>query len=915
MQRSYGRKGPTPFDRLVNEQCQKGVVGRWNVSALSSVRPKPRVVAQSGSYEAMEAPNSNIEVLREARSEKWGETLNVPKKKRFFTSKNAKEPEGHLMRSMTTSDSVEEPVESLKVPPLRLKLNSCNFESCTPFEDETSRHSNESPDNNSEDISMLKLWDGSPSPSVHEEASSSHQEEASIKDEIEETSPLTKSPYQSSSCNSLVLSSHMDLNETDSPPLTNEKNKVPELSNPSSPDASQSFPLERLISESNTNTLTTSSIKEKEESLTMTSSITNNTSKRSIFKSKGGSRKVKYRHNWNPSGHEDKEDMIHGGLGKTSTSSNASLSTSDVYGVDNEFDESFDGNLVKISKNKPGEEEETITSIKCTRSQKSYFTVVKSVKKAHQIQDSGEFQEFNDDVDYILGGLGSQHPLSTRCLSTVTLASKCMESSFRMHLRAHEKASLGLCAAAVLFVLSQDRLNMDLDKNSLELMLNLLDTESRNKDPCADSEIDEKEFIKNREKVKDLCTAIKTKGHAKSLSLDHISADHLAMETLLSLTSKRAGEWFKEDLRELGGLDHLVRTLSECVNYLLADEISMWTEALLNKLRKADRVLKVLENITSENEENCLYLLMYEEGKCFNLVHSLLKLLSTALPSYPDKNGTDKESIGYILCEVLLDVIRVYVNLVHDYHTTSIGSKKGGQSDVIDIVFHCIFILPNYVPIVKSFDLSVLCLTLLINLVENCENNRKLMLLTKIPSDTPEESCSGVEGLVNLFIEKESSARHEESKTDNILDGVSEDKEEENQKKSREEVIDETIAKLLQKAGRHMEDTLIASYITLIVGYTILDNKEHELTVRQLLPNGNFVLMMSILKKFYNFMNLTASSTVASSRGIKATEKIIKYLQSIDSSKKEKDVSNDKLSIMDNVKTADDDDEFRYTIY
>ncbi len=33
------------------------------------------------------------------------------------------------------------------------------------------------------------------------------------------------------------------------------------------------------------------------------------------------------------------------------------------------------------------------------------------------------------------------------------------------------------------------------------------------------------------------------------------------------------------------------------------------------------------------------------------------------------------------------------------------------------------------------------------------------------------------------------------------------------------------ISLVLQKAGRHMEDTLIASYITLIIGYLIKDNK------------------------------------------------------------------------------------------
>ena len=32
------------------------------------------------------------------------------------------------------------------------------------------------------------------------------------------------------------------------------------------------------------------------------------------------------------------------------------------------------------------------------------------------------------------------------------------------------------------------------------------------------------------------------------------------METLLSLTSKQAGDWFKEDLRTFGGLDHIIDT-------------------------------------------------------------------------------------------------------------------------------------------------------------------------------------------------------------------------------------------------------------------------------------------------------------------------------------------------------------------
>ena len=63
--------------------------------------------------------------------------------------------------------------------------------------------------------------------------------------------------------------------------------------------------------------------------------------------------------------------------------------------------------------------------------------MIRNVKKAHQIEDSGEYQEFIDDVDYILDALQSQNPTATRCLSAMSLASKCMEPAFRMHLRAH----------------------------------------------------------------------------------------------------------------------------------------------------------------------------------------------------------------------------------------------------------------------------------------------------------------------------------------------------------------------------------------------------------------------------------------------------------------------------------------------
>lgn len=77
------------------------------------------------------------------------------------------------------------------------------------------------------------------------------------------------------------------------------------------------------------------------------------------------------------------------------------------------------------------------------------------------------------------------------------------------------------------------------------------------------------------------------------------------METLLSLTSKRAGEWFKEELRVLGGVDHIVRTIQDCAARL-DTPVESWSTTDVEVLRKADRCLRVLENVSSNRCIGCL---------------------------------------------------------------------------------------------------------------------------------------------------------------------------------------------------------------------------------------------------------------------------------------------------------------------
>jgi hypothetical protein len=308
------------------------------------------------------------------------------------------------------------------------------------------------------------------------------------------------------------------------------------------------------------------------------------------------------------------------------------------------------------------------------------FRNVRNVKKAHQIQEIGEFQEMDDDVEYLLDALQPSSQVALRCLSALQLASKCMTPSFRMHIRAHgivpkffkaledapSDPSLGLCTAMVMFALSQDTLKMDLDRGSLELMLNLLECEGSQKQYPKDVVMN-KQHMERKQKVRELCEEIQSQGKSIHLNLDNITGAQLAMESLLSLTSKRAGEWLKEDLRELGGIEHIIKTVCECCNQI-TEFVEEWTEPLLEKLNKTGRCLRIVENVTSNNEENQKYILHYKSQIFVKTLCKFYNLLSGELTLYPTTEKSAKDFAGVTIRETLLTLLKVIVNLSHPFN-------------------------------------------------------------------------------------------------------------------------------------------------------------------------------------------------------------------------------------------------------
>lgn len=637
--------------------------------------------------------------------------------------------------------------------------------------------------------------------------------------------------------------------------------------------------------------------------------------------SQGGEKKVSSNYRKKPTGSPFKNFLKNNDKSLSPNKSNSlrrlsALPTSADFSEDSQDDEYADVPSVKQTSSWPQpKKEHSASAVRVKRTEKPLFTVVRNVKQVHECLESGEDQQFFDDVEYLLDGLKESRSISTRCLSALDFASHCSQTLFRVSLRAHgfspkvfsslqdapSDKCLALCTSAITLMLSQDRQNADLDRFALELIIKLLAVDSNNQ---------QSKILKDYNKyVTKVRTLLEKQGASDELLAtvgDDINPASLACESLLSLTSQRTGEWFKEEIRLLQGLDHIMDIGVHTIDQLLtrhSDGKVQSEHVPISKLKKMTRCMKLLENVTIQNSSNQQHIISYEKVYFVSALVRLLQLCLNAL-----NNGISQKKVKVkpdkAFEDCFFSILKVFLNLTHNFEAGSscIGQQEGFLSSLLLTVLQ----LPQFVAESKMFDLHLLSLELLYNIVEDSKQNiATLVQLRTSPClesqevDNQGDKISAIEALVQLFLIREKAARNtdemtsglsteEESSQDSLKqtkDGgwicgedidVSVDEGSKNDTEVQEEVLplEVQLGKALQKAGEHMEDSVVAAYVSLLLGCILQDNEANQSFIRGLLPDGDFSLLVIVLRKFLRFIKLTSGTSGH------AIEKIVKVLES-----------------------------------
>lgn len=490
----------------------------------------------------------------------------------------------------------------------------------------------------------------------------------------------------------------------------------------------------------------------------------------------------------------------------------------------------------------------------CTQVQEESTTP--RVRKAHQCHESGESNQMDTDIEYFIESLDREKNRNDiRCLSLLGLAKKVMSIEYRMHLRAHdqmpkimtklidapEDPSLALSCATLMFIHNQDKMSSDIDPVALKLMLNLI----RGGDNVHKTDKVEK---KHKDAVLELFNQMKENGLAKNMKPSEVTAARLATETLLGLNSKRAGEWFKEELRRLKGIDFVLDTIAEIADRL--EDLETEDE----DFSKLDRCMHLLENITIQNRSNQEYTIRYKNSilidSCLNILDLCKREITLA----------DDDTRLKLFTTALSTTIRVLNNITSESETSSV---IGDRFELTNLLLYFIHDLQPFIKPEQRSDVMMICVCLLINMVEF---NRKLRDYLFDNSGSPD---SRLRVLTDSFYSRINDAQQTEKQADQLLDSHK-------REKMTEAMQDSLINQVIAKSGKHMEHSVIAACLAILFGCIIQDDPEHREKLILFLHDNSMAPLIDVLQKLHDFAHL---ADIMTKTGVDRVKRILRVLK------------------------------------
>ncbi|OQR78236.1 wings apart protein-like [Tropilaelaps mercedesae] len=216
-------------------------------------------------------------------------------------------------------------------------------------------------------------------------------------------------------------------------------------------------------------------------------------------------------------------------------------------------------------------------------------------------------------------------------------------------------------------------------------------------------------------------------------------------------------------------------------------------------------------------------------------------------------------------------------------------------------LLECMLHLPVSIDPELRFDLQLLALGLTINISEHSTSLREWMLTSSVrvsatDSNSRSKRSNAFSAMVELFKEKQEAAAASENQTDEILDNQEEKAKQQEMKRLEErqagsngaagqqgdkdkesaaDDLEETIRKAIQKAGKHMEHSIISAYLALMLGCVIQGNVERTAALKEI-TGGSLQSFAQALKKFHDFIDMTG---VLGNSAPQSIERILNVLE------------------------------------